>query len=257
MAIQALFYARATPVSSQRHSDWCVDSSAKYRFAGGVNAVPLITVEMAAAAREYTIVFAGSAEALTPVILLGFENQENVYLAEDGGWSAKYIPAFVRRYPFVFSRNEDGNSFTLCIDESWAGCNQEGRGQRLFDDQNKPTPYIENVLGFLKEFQRQSERTQEYCNKLKALDLLDPGQLQFTMPGSAEKTLRGFMAVNRDKLKALSPQALSDLAQTDALELTYTHLLSMNNLSLMFERGAGRRGMPSPAVRSAPVTSSV
>ena len=256
MAVQALFYARATPVSAQRHGDWCVDPSAKYKFAGGVNAVPLMAVEMAAAAREYTIVFAGSAEAVTPLVLLGVENHENVYLTEDGGWSAKYIPAVVRRYPFVFSKNEDGNTFTLCIDESWAGCNQEGRGQRLFDEQNKPTSYIENVLGFLKEFQRQSERTQEYCNKLKALDLLDSSQLQFTIAGSAEKTLRGFMAVNRDKLKALSPQALSDLAQTDALELTYTHLLSMNNLSLMFERGAGRRGTPAPATGAAPVGSS-
>jgi hypothetical protein len=257
MAVQALFYARATPVSAQRHNDWCVDPSAKYKFAGGVNAVPLMTVEMAAAAREYTIVFAGSTDALTPVVLLGVENQENVYLTEDGGWSAKYIPAFVRRYPFVFSRNEDANSFTLCIDESWAGCNQEGRGQRLFDDENKPTPYIQNVLGFLKEFQRQSERTQEYCNKLKALELLDSSQLQFTIAGGTEKTLRGFMAVNRDKLKALSPQALSDLAQTDALELTYTHLLSMNNLSQMFERGAGRRGTPMPTAGAVPVGNSV
>jgi hypothetical protein len=113
------------------------------------------------------------------------------------------------------------------------------------------------VLSFLKEFQRQFERTQDYCNKLKALDLLDSSQLQFTIPGSAEKTLRGFMSVNRDKLKALSPPLLSELAQTDALELTYTHLLSMNNLSLMFDRGAGRRGAPSPATGTAPVNSSV
>jgi hypothetical protein len=256
MAVQALFYARATPVSPQRHGDWCVDPSPKYKFAGGVNAVPLMTVEMAAAAREYTIVFAGSAETLTPMVLLGVENQENVYLTDDGGWSAKYIPAFVRRYPFVFSRSEDAKTYTLCIDEGWAGCNQEGRGQRLFDDQNKPTPYIENVLGFLKEFQRQSEITQSFCNKLKSLDLLDSSQLQFKIGGGAEKTLRGFMAVSRDKLKALAPEALSDLAKSDALELTYIHLLSMNNLSLMFDRGAGRRGTTPPATDAAPVAGS-
>jgi hypothetical protein len=251
MAVQALFYEQVTPLSSQRHGNWYVDPSAKFKFAERVNAVPLMTVEMAAASREYMIVFGGTAEAPTPVVLLGVENLENVYLAEDGNWSAKYVPAFVRRYPFVFSRSQDGNTFTLCIDESWAGCNQEGRGERLFDQEGKITPYTQNVLGFLREFQRQADRTQDFCNKLKELKLLDPNRLQFTIPGSVEKTLAGFMVVNRDRLKALPPQTLAELAQSDSLELIYTHLLSMNNLSFMFDRGAGRRGaspIPAPSV---------
>jgi hypothetical protein len=254
MAVQALFYEQVIPVSPQRHMNWSVDPLAKYKFAGQVNAVPLMTVEMTAASREYIIVFAGSAEAPAPVVLLGVENRENVYLTEDGGWSAKYIPAFVRRYPFVFSRSQDGKTFTLCIDETWAGCNQEGRGERLFDDSGKTTAYTQNVLGFLQEYQRQSERTQDFCNKLKSLNLLDSNRLQFTVPGAAERTLAGFMVVNRDRLKALPAETLSELAKSDALELTYTHLLSMNNLSFMFDRGAGRRGVSSAASSNAPAS---
>jgi hypothetical protein len=43
-----------------------------------------------------------------------------------GGWQAKYIPAFLRRYPFVFSSNDDGNNFVLRIDEGFPGFNQPG-----------------------------------------------------------------------------------------------------------------------------------
>jgi hypothetical protein len=240
MAVQALFYEQAVPVSSERHRNWSVDPAAKYKFAEKVNAVPLMTVEMAPASREYSIVFAGADQTLTPVVLLGVENEENAYLSENGDWTAKYVPAFVRRYPFVFSQGEDKNTFTLCIDESWAGCNQEGRGERLFTDEGKLTPYADKMFGFLKEFQRHSQLTQNYCNKLKELNLLESSRLNFTVPGGTERSLAGFMAVNREKLKALPGSTLSELVKNDGLELTYTHLLSMNNLSMMFERGAGR-----------------
>ena len=93
-----------------------------------MNSVPLASVEIPHAAREYTIVFAGTDE-VQPIVLLGVGAQENLYVTEDGGWDAAYIPAFVRRYPFVFSKSAEGDKFTLCIDESWDGCNQEGRGQ--------------------------------------------------------------------------------------------------------------------------------
>ncbi len=241
MATQALFYENVSPVSSQRHRDWCVESAVGYEFARDVISVPLTTVEMASAAREYTIVFAGSADDVLPIVILGVEGKRNVYVTDEGGWDAQYIPAFVRRYPFVFSQSEDGKRFTLCIDESWSGCNQEGRGERLFDEQGEGTPYFQKTLGFVKEYQRQFQRTQDYCRKLKEHELLHTMTLKFTLPGDEEKTLGGFMAVNREKLKALPPETLADLAKTDELELTYTHLQSMNNFSLMLERIASRR----------------
>lgn len=237
MAKQALFYERAVPVSPQRHQSWSINPAVNYDFARHVNSVPLMTVEMMTAAREYTIVFAGNDKAIQPIVLLGVENNSNVYVNDDGTWAAHYVPAFVRRYPFVFSQNApDANTFTLCIDEGWGGCNQAGQGEKLFDDQGKGTPYLEKMFEFSKEFQRQAQRTVDFGNKLKSLDLLDANTLQFTLPGGQKRGLSGFMIVNPEKLKALSGDALKELVQNDGLALIYTHLLSMNNLSLMFEK---------------------
>ena len=242
MTTQQLFYERVTPVSLQRHSNWCVESANHYEFAHHVNSVPLVAAEMPHAVRDYTIVFAGTDEALMPVALLGVEGNDNLFVTDSGAWDAKYVPAFVRRYPFVFSKSEDGTRFTLCIDENWSGCNEDGRGQRLFNEQGEHTPYLDNILNFLQEYQTQFVRTQAYCNKLKELDLLESMQAQLTLPTGEQRSLVGFMAVNRDKLKALSGEKLAELAKTDELELTYTHLQSMKNLSLMLERATERRG---------------
>ena len=64
------------------------------------------------------------------MVILGVEKDENLYVKQPGSWDARYVPAFVRRYPFVFSRSDDGQTFTLCIDETWSGCNADGKGER-------------------------------------------------------------------------------------------------------------------------------
>jgi hypothetical protein len=201
-----------------------------------VNSVPLIAVEFPHAASEYAIVFAGNDTAVMPVVILGLRNGENLYLNGKGGWDAKYIPAFIRRYPFVFSSTDDGKTFTLCIDERFAGFNRESKGQRLFGDDGKPSAYTDNVLKFLQEYQAQFQRTQSFCRKLKELDLLEPMQAQVTTGKGDRLSLSGFMAVNRDKLKKLSGDTLAQLASTDELELLYLHLQSMRNFNLMRER---------------------
>ena len=236
MATQLLIYETAVPITQGRHGTWSVEVGADYAFSRHVNSVPLMAVEFSHAAPEYAIVFAGTDEAVMPAVILGMRGSENLYLTQQGAWRAKYIPAFVRRYPFVFSSSDDGTRFTLCVDEAFGGFNQAGRGERLFDDQGKPTPYVERVLAFLQEYQAQFRRTQAFCRTLKALDLLEPMQAQVTLGSGERLSLTGFMGVNRDRLKGLAGDALAQLAKKDELELVYLHLQSMRNFEGVKDR---------------------
>jgi hypothetical protein len=234
---QMLFYKNVVPISKERHKDYCIEA-VDFKFAAEVNSVPLTAIEMVHAFGQYTMVFAGNDESVAPVAILGIDGQKNVYVDDEGKWDAKYIPAFVRRYPFVFSQSEDKKTFTLCIDEGWEGCNSEGRGQRLFDDKGEKSDYLSGILKFLEEYQAHFVRTQAYCAKLKKLDLLEPMKADFTLPDGTKKTLGGFLAVSRDRLKKLSAEKLHELANTDELELTYAHLLSLKNFAIMPARAA-------------------
>jgi len=229
MTTQLLIYETALPVSSARHAKCSVETGTGYSFTRKVNSVPLMAVEFPQAEPEYAIVFAGDAENTMPAVILGARQHENLYLGSDDSWQAKYIPAFLRRYPFVFSTSEDGKTFTLCVDEAFPGVNFQGRGQALFTPEGKPSVYTERVLDFLQKYRVQFMRTQAFCKKLREHDLLSPMQAEFTL-GTGEKTsLTGFMVVDRAKLKALSGEVLSELAKTDELELIYLHLQSMRN----------------------------
>ncbi|MFO1322079.1 MAG: SapC family protein [Burkholderiales bacterium] len=236
MTTQQLFYENAVPISHQRHGGWSVEVGADFGFSRHVNSLPVMAVEFPFASTEYAIVFAGSDQAVMPAAIVGVRNNENLFVDDAGAWTARYVPAFARRYPFIFASSQDGQTFTLCIDEAFPGVNQAGRGAALFDPEGKPTEYVQNVLKFLQEYQAQFQRTQQFCKKLRDHNLLEPMQAQITTAKGEKMSLSGFMTISRDRLKTLTGEALADLAKTDELELIYLHLHSMRNFQSMIER---------------------
>lgn len=246
MSTQQLFYQTAVPVTAQRHRDWYVKTGETYAFAAQVNSVPVTAIEFAQAAAEYPIVFAGNDQAVFPAVVLGVREQENLYVAADGKWRGKFIPAFVRRYPFVFSQDAAGRTFTLHIDETFSGYNQAGRGERLFDADGQQTQYLRTVLGFLQEYQARFQRTQAYCARLLEHKLLQPMQAQFTLEGGEQRSLSGFMVVDRARLKQLPPEVLADMLEKDELECTFLHLSSLRHFQDMLALGQPRAEQPAP-----------
>ncbi len=238
MARQLMLYERAIPISSERHRDWYVKTGTDYSFARGVNSVPLLATEFIAAATEQAIVFAGEGEAIIPTVILGMRDGENVFVTEEGSWQGTYIPAFLRRYPFVFSRSKDEERFTLCLDEEFEGFNKEGKGERLFDSAGERTHYLESILNFAREYQSQFNRTTLFTNRLRELELLEPAQARFQLPDGKYASLAGFHTINREKLKALPGSTLSEMAKTDELELCYVHIQSLNNINQIARRQA-------------------
>ncbi len=238
---QVQFYTKATPISEKRHKDWSIEKKPDYAYANHSNAVPLTAAEFPVAALEYTIVFLGNGDTVSPVALLGLNAEENLYLEDGQKWKARYIPAFVRRYPFVFSKSADGNTFTLCIDEAFEGCNQEGRGEQLFDVTGAGTDYLNAMMKFVTSYQQQITQTSTFCEKLQQLQLLEEMTARFQLPSGEKAEIKGFMTVDHDKLIQLPGDKLAELARGGELDLIYAHLLSIRNFAELLEL---RRDLP-------------
>ncbi len=236
MKKQVLIYGKVVPVNKKMHADLSVKAGDDFEFARTVNSVPLMAVEFQSAATVYPIVFAGDGDKVVPVVVLGARAQENAFLSREGKMDADYIPAFLRRYPFVFSSSDDGKNFTLCIDEGYSGCNKEGRGERLFDADGEQTQYLKSIVDFLQHYQAHHARTEDFCKKLIELNLLETMGAQITPVGGQQITLSGFKTINRERLKALSGEQLRELAQADLLELIYIHLQSIRNFTAIGDK---------------------
>jgi hypothetical protein len=243
MAKQLMIYERAVPISSESHRDWSVKMGSDYKFSSGVNSVPLLAAEFLAAAQDYAIVFAGNGADLVPTVILGIRDNENSQVATDGSWLGSYVPAFLRRYPFIFSQSQDEKNFVLCIDEEFDGFNQAGKGERLFDSDGERTAFLQNKLAFVTEYQSLFERTSAFCKRLKENNLLEEAHAHFNLVDGKSASLSGFFRINREKLKALPSETLTQMLQSDELELCYAHLFSLGNLTSMAQKNGASDGI--------------
>ncbi len=135
----------------------------------------------------------------------------------------KYRNGFLihRRYE---TRLADSSQFTLTPP------------QRLFTGDGERTEYLSDMLNFVNSYQAEHQRTQEFCNRLKELDLFEPMKAQITLPSGNQRSLTGFLAVSRERLKKLDGDMLVELARNDSLELIYLHLSSMRNFEVIAVR---------------------
>jgi hypothetical protein len=230
---QALFYRNVVALNSKRHADTCVTRTLDYTFAAKTNAVYLSLMEFTKAAREYPIVFAGKDDQIKPVALLGLENDHNLFLNEYAAWNADYIPAYVRRYPFILAKS--GKEMTVCIDEDCSSVDREGRGERLFDDKGEQSDYLKRMLQFLSEYDSDHKATARFMDILRHHDLLEPVSANVELNSGVKVSLGGFHAISRDRLKKLEAEKLSQLMQSGVMEAIYAHLLSLENFNQLME----------------------
>jgi len=244
MATQLLIYRNVQPITRDKHGDLSLKVNKDFGFAGTVNSVPLMAAEFPAAASDLPIVFTEAEDGVMPVAVLGLAQDSNLMVESDGQWRGEYVPAFLRRYPFVFASSEAGETFTLCIDASYEGINADGKGERFFDSEGQRTQYLERVLSFLQDYQAHFQRTRAFGKRLMELDLLEDVQAQVRQAEGGSRTLTGFKAVNRTKLKSIDENALKAMLANDELELLYIHLQSMRNFNRLsrLARGGDRVG---------------
>ena len=235
---QPLFYRDVVPLSRERHVDWFVDMAQGYGFTTDTNSIYVAGTEFPMTSREYPIVFAmDSAKNLVPVALLGLRQNQNLMIADDGSWLGSYVPAYIRRYPFILANaDEQTNTFAVCIDESYSGFNTAGEGDRLIAEDGQHGEILANSVKFLEEFHKHSEVTTQFCRAIAEAGLVESMQANFSMKSGSSFSLAGLHCVSRNKIKALSAEQLKLFVDRDYLDLLYLHIYSLSNMDKLIAR---------------------
>lgn len=251
LAGNVLFYTKPEPLTAEQHGKLGVNPAQNpYAFISGSNIVPLTVTEFAPAALSYPVVFVG--EQKQPVAVMGLRADENLYVDAAGDIRPDaYVPAYVRRYPFVFANDETQGRMILCIDTA-APFVAEGGAQPLFTD-GQPSAYTQQAMEFCNNFEQERLRTESFVKLLIDLDLFEVREAKFTprdpsgQPGQPVK-LADYFAVSEDKLKALPAEKLVELRDNGALGQIYAHMTSLLGwdrlIALAFQRASA---MPTAA----------
>lgn len=233
-----MFYNEPVALNKETHRESKVLAPKDFGFARDTNSIVLAGVEFVEAAKEYPIVFVDAGDdKVVPAVILGLRDKENAFIDSDGKWDARYVPAFVRRYPFVLADGNDGR-FLICVDKSSLS-NDEG--QALFDENGEETPYLVNAKNFMQQYHEQNRQTGLFTAKLKKLGLLTEMNAKAVMKkDNSSLMLRGFQVIDEKALLALKDKEALGLFKSGQMAWIYAHLISMGNFSRLVDKIAQR-----------------
>jgi hypothetical protein len=228
-----LFYRDLHPVDARRHAGKSLKGQIGFGFARGTNVVMLNGAEFEAAARHFPIVFLG-APVPAALAVLGLRTGENLFVDKAGNWRAgTYVPAYVRRYPFIFHRSEDGQQFTLCLDEA-ADALESGAGRALFVD-GQPGEAVKHALAFCAAFQRDNDDTRAFVEALAAAGLLVRNKLDVRLPSGEHLSLSGFEVIDRARFDALPDATITAWRRRGWLGFVYAHFFSLTSWPVLID----------------------
>lgn len=246
------FYRKVVALNSEVHRNlrFAADE-ADFSFARDTTAVLMAGVEFAEAGREYPIVFIrGEDRKMRPVALLGVRNAENLFVDEQGKWDARYIPAFVRRYPFVMAEGGAQGQLVVCVDEGCPALNVD-HGELLINADGKLEPRMNEVMQFLQNFQQEFIRTELLANQLDELGLFVQQGARFDTATGETFQLNDFYLIDEAKFGQLADDKLPPLFRSGALGLAYLHLASLGNMRKLLDRVSARSAVQKQAAPAA------
>ncbi len=227
-------FKRVVPIDRRRHANTKIKPLTSFSFAENSYIASIMTNEFNRAASTYPIVFLKDEDHFRPFVLLGLKQDENLFVDEEGRWQANYVPAIIRRYPFVLSRrSSESDEFTVCIDEE-SGVISEDEGTPMFGDDGEPGEILENAKKYLTELQQMSQLSSTFCRELEDRELLTPLNMQIK-EGEATQNIAGCFAINEKKLTELDDEVFLTLRKRGALPLIYSHLTSLGQIERLIK----------------------
>lgn len=218
------------------HRDLRVATGFGPEFGDAVGMVPAYPSEFAELQREYPIFLRRDTAtgAWQSVVLLGFEQHENLYL-DEGRWNASYLPGAAAKGPFLigFQENRVDGELTreavlhVDLDHPRVG---NSAGEPVFLPQGGNTPYLDHIATVLRGINDGHAFGAEMFAMLDTKGLIQPVTLDVQIDAEHRVGVNGLHAIDRERLAALGGDALAELNRAGYLEGAYLMLASQHNM---------------------------
>ncbi|MCR9130282.1 MAG: SapC family protein [Alphaproteobacteria bacterium] len=241
-------YKKPEPINVQSHKGMGLKyNDTPFKFLAETHFVPITVGEFAACSGRYPIIFLG--DTRTPVAAMGLRQGDNLFVDTTTYEMERYayLPAFVRRYPFVAASHKDQQDrFTVCVDvESELLSDQPERP--FFTEDGQPTEFLNQAIDFVRRFETDVKATMDFVGRMKELDLFDQQQATFQprdqqgQPVGDPQTVASYWAISGEKLRNLSADTLAGLRDNTYLAGIYAHMMSLQQWEMLINRAVVRQ----------------
>ena len=243
-----LLYRRIEPMSLAQHRDLKLFDVEDFSLARDVGLVPITLGEFAVAARQYPIVFLRppKGQPPMPVAALGTHPRENLFVGADGRWLAGfYIPAYLRRYPFITGDTADKTRKAVFVDVDSPRISRED-GAPIYDKEGLST-IGKAAVDFCGQYHAQAEQTTPFARALGDAGIF----MAHDYPGPAmparPREARLMMAIDERRLSTVADALFLEWRAKSWLPAIYMHLFSLGHFTALATL-ARRRAAAGPSI---------
>jgi hypothetical protein len=244
-----LLYKSLEPLNSNQHAKARVRRLDAAPEVGKTHAIPVTVDEFSLVQRTFPIVFSAG-ENPVPLALMGLNEGVNTFMDQEGKLTEShvYLPAYLRRYPFMLARlRPDADELSLCFDPTAGAVGDFKDGEPLFDG-DQPSESTKAILQFCEQFETAGHRTGAFMTELQKSGLLMDGEVAIQPEGAEQPFVyRGFQMVDEEKLRELRGDELRKMNQNGMLALIFAHLFSLSQIREIFSRQVAQGKGPVPA----------
>lgn len=214
------------------HKNNSVKEIKDFSYAKNLMNAPITVTEFFEACKNYPILFTKDKdENWFASIMLGYKENENIFIDDKGAWDKlHYVPAFVRRYPFIFVEQKNNDELIVALNKDSLSIDKKDENRKLFNDKGENTEFLNNVIGFLNQFYVDSMATKEFVKQLDEWELLEEKIATVITPNQEQFNINGLYIVNEEKLKHLSKKKKDEICNKNAIPLITAHLISLSNI---------------------------
>jgi hypothetical protein len=242
-------YKSVEPLNRTKHKNYGVKNIAKpFSFLKDGHFVPALVGEFSMASGSYPIIFLGDKKM--PVLVMGLREGANVFVTDGQFDNDHYVPAYVRRYPFVSASNQEAQPSTVCVDVEAPFIVSEKPDVPFFDEAGEPTEYTNKAVEFVSAFERDAQFTEAFVGRLVAMDLFDKKSVRVADPKDPEKfiTVAEYWGVSEEKFAKLPDAKVAELHKSGDLFAISAHLMSLQRWERILRRAS--QAQPAPAAKA-------
>lgn len=204
----------------------------RFDFARHLKTAPLAAEEVVAASRDYPVVFTSDGRA-QPVALMSLDRTTTPLVTADGRWLGGYLPAHLRRYPFILGDDEEARRFVVMIDRDAPQFSlSPDVGEPLYVNGKAPEGgIIRRANHFLASYQRLLADTLSLTRPLLETGVLVPSSVLRKAGDEEVLAVQGIRVVDPAALEGLPDATLARWLRSGLLSLVVAHRHSLGTVA--------------------------
>ena len=217
-------------LNTESHRGLKVQPNPAARFGDSQRFVSVVPSEFPLLVVHYPILVAkdGATGELALGALLGFDENENLFLSEQGMDS--YRPLNLQRGCFFAA----GDQVAIDLESPRVGDD----GVALFDDKGQPSQYMQGMMAIFRELIQGTAQAKQFVETLEKLKLLEAIDINASFHDGSKNTLSGVFTIHQANLRALADDQVLDLFRREYLQAIYLMISSLRQLPVLVQMKA-------------------